>query len=840
MVLLVIGTLFQVISAFGQSEGRVLRVGVYQNAPQVFIAKDGSPRGIYVDILKEIARLEGWKLEFVEGSFTEGLQAVQEGRLDIMTSIAATPDRLKTMDFSKETIVSVWAQLYVRPGFDPQNILDMAGKTVTVMESGILGAGFGKLCKDFDVDCNIVSVVSYDDALQAVHDEKADGAVVNSILGYSRESRYRVVRSSIIFNPFRLQVALPKGQNQDIAAKIDEYLRAWRGTKNSFYFQTLDHWLGLKPEEAQVVPIWVWVMLAGGGGVAVLFFYWIAILRREVKQRQIAETKLSESTHELQKNERRLDLLLELSKAAPKLNEKELLERSLDIAVEVTDSQVGYLHLVNDDQETLTLSTWNKTTLEFCTAAYQDHYPITEAGIWADSFRKMRPVMHNDYQNEKGKKGYPEGHFHLVRHMSAPVTDGVRVSLLIGVGNKETDYTEKDVVALQAVANDIEKMVMRQRSQIKIRKANDLIRQSEEKYRAIFKTSKVGMAMCQMDGSLIEFNQGFLDVVGYTEEEAKKLTYWELTPKEYEDSEAAQLKSLEETGSYGPYEKEYIRNDGSRVPVLLNGAIVTDNEGNRKIWSIVQDISERKQAERDIKEAMLTAENANKAKSEFLANMSHELRTPLNSIIGFSEMMEYEIKGPLPDTYREYSNLITSSGRLLLETVNSILDLAKIEAGKFELHTETVFMEPIVDDVLSLVNNHAKGKGIKLLNQTEEMHELNVDPMRIKQVLLNLLSNAIKFTDQGEIRITNHCDANGHNISVTDSGIGMSEEQIQIALKPFRQVHGTSLSRKYQGTGLGLSLSRQILELHGGKLEISSEIGKGTVVTLHFPPGSAA
>ena len=234
--------------------------------------------------------------------------------------------------------------------------------------------------------------------------------------------------------------------------------------------------------------------------------------------------------------------------------------------------------------------------------------------------------------------------------------------------------------------------------------------------------------------------------------------------------------------------------------------------------------------------ALEQAKQASQSKSEFLANMSHELRTPLNSIIGFSEMMQMEIKGPLPPDYREYTGLITTSGRLLLETVDSILDVAKIEAGRFELKIEPVFMADLVDEALALLSVQAQAKSLALSNRTRDMHYLCVDAVRVKQVLLNTIGNAIKFSDAGEVVIANHCNADGHNITITDGGIGMSPEQVEIALLPFRQVHGTSMARRYQGTGLGLSLSRQIMILHGGDLQVDSDQGHGTRVTLHFPP----
>ena len=252
--------------------------------------------------------------------------------------------------------------------------------------------------------------------------------------------------------------------------------------------------------------------------------------------------------------------------------------------------------------------------------------------------------------------------------------------------------------------------------------------------------------------------------------------------------------------------------------------------------TLISEIEVRKQTEEELHKAKVAAESANKAKSEFLANMSHELRTPLNSIIGFSEMMAYEIKGPLNEAYKEYTGLITRSGRLLLETVNSILDIAKIEAGQLELQRADVSMGDVVNEVIELMDIQAEEKRIALVNDTHDMRHLDVDPVRMKQVFVNIIGNAIKFTDEGSVTIYNHCNDNGHDISIADTGVGMNAEEIEIALKPFRQVHGTSFARRYQGTGLGLSFSKQIMELHGGELLIKSAPGEGTCVTLHFPP----
>jgi signal transduction histidine kinase len=250
------------------------------------------------------------------------------------------------------------------------------------------------------------------------------------------------------------------------------------------------------------------------------------------------------------------------------------------------------------------------------------------------------------------------------------------------------------------------------------------------------------------------------------------------------------------------------------------------------------EIAERRKAEVDLRAAKELAEFANRAKSQFLANMSHELRTPLNAIIGFSDVMLRETFGPLGDArYREYLEDMSRSGAHLLDMINDLLDLAKAEAGKFDLVTETVVVREIVERAMPLVAAQAEASRIRLVNAVAaDLPPIRVDPRRIVQVLLNLLSNAVKFTEAGgTVSVDGFCDGDGNlTISVTDTGIGIAPADVQRVLRPFEQVE-TGYSRRYQGTGLGLPLAVKLMELHGGTLTIESDVGKGTVARLVLP-----
>ena len=235
-----------------------------------------------------------------------------------------------------------------------------------------------------------------------------------------------------------------------------------------------------------------------------------------------------------------------------------------------------------------------------------------------------------------------------------------------------------------------------------------------------------------------------------------------------------------------------------------------------------------------------TAENSSRLKSEFLANMSHELRTPLNAIIGFSDVIGKEVFGPGLPRYREYAHDIGGAGRHLLSLINDILDISKAEAGKLELRFEPTDLGELVQECTQLMRERAAQQDLRLSLSIAALPPLLIDRLRIKQVLLNLLSNAIKFTPEGgAVSIKADRDAVGRVIvCVRDTGIGIAEESIPLAFEPFRQIDST-LSRKYEGTGLGLSLVKTLVELHQGEVRIESTPGEGTAVFVTFPAARA-
>ncbi|HEY9164250.1 MAG TPA: ATP-binding protein, partial [Magnetovibrio sp.] len=258
--------------------------------------------------------------------------------------------------------------------------------------------------------------------------------------------------------------------------------------------------------------------------------------------------------------------------------------------------------------------------------------------------------------------------------------------------------------------------------------------------------------------------------------------------------------------------------------------------------AVGMDLTERKYAEAALEHAMMDARAANKAKSNFLANMSHELRTPLNSIIGFSEMMTTQVMGKLPPTYSEYAGFISTSGHHLLNIINDLLDLSKIEAGMMTLDETEINLADLVSDVVLMLRELATKNDNEILTHFDNEMSLRLkgDRLRVKQVLVNVMGNALKFTKHGTVTVEARQKDGALVLCVSDTGIGMSEHDISVALSPFGQVDGHHLNKRFEGTGLGLPLAEQLMEMHGGVLEIKSEVAKGTVVTLHFPADRTA
>ncbi len=371
------------------------------------------------------------------------------------------------------------------------------------------------------------------------------------------------------------------------------------------------------------------------------------------------------------------------------------------------------------------------------------------------------------------------------------------------------------------------------------RRHQDELRHSHELLLRVIDAVPVRVSATDRNGRFVFANDCFARAMNRPVQAIIGNTLAELQPGEETDA-AMELDRSLIAGETKPaaFEVDVTDPGGEQMVLLTNKAVLDDDVGRPMLVVTVSlDITDRKNAELAVLAAKEVAELANHSKTEFLANMSHELRTPLNAIIGFSQLMADEVLGPLGNAkYTGYARDICNSAEHLLGIINDILDVSKLEAGKFELEEEMIDITQITRNLLHFVADRASALEVTIETDIEnDLPRLRADARKLKQILLNLVTNALKFSQPGS-RVT--LRARTHNgaiiLEVVDRGIGMDETEVTTAITRFGQVAST-WNRKHAGTGLGLPLAIGLVELHDGKLEIRSRKGEGTTVTVTFP-----
>lgn len=358
---------------------------------------------------------------------------------------------------------------------------------------------------------------------------------------------------------------------------------------------------------------------------------------------------------------------------------------------------------------------------------------------------------------------------------------------------------------------------------------------------SIFDASDIGIVVTDHNRRIIRVNDSFVRTYHWARDQIIGEDFLFLVSPDEQDMAKTNHEIYLKSGQRSSGEMKLIKQDGSTANTLFTSATLELSQRRRFQVTTIMDITLRKQMEISLRISKEQADVANHAKSAFLANMSHELRTPMNAIIGFSEMMMKETFGPLGHPkYQEYLGDIHVSAGHLLEIINEVLDMSKIEAGKIELDEQTMDMGGAIESVMRMMASRAFSGGIKMETHiAPDLPGLHADERLIRQILINLVSNAVKFSRPGgqidvSAEIRNERD---FVIVVEDNGIGIPKNKIQQALEPFGQVNDSAhAAKEIQGTGLGLPLAKAMVELHGGYLQLESDLDQGTKVTITFPP----
>ena len=362
----------------------------------------------------------------------------------------------------------------------------------------------------------------------------------------------------------------------------------------------------------------------------------------------------------------------------------------------------------------------------------------------------------------------------------------------------------------------------------------------EQRYRDLFENANDVVFSYDLTGRLIAINAAGKRLLGYSTEQFTQLDLMELVVPEQRESVRQRLEALQSGLAVPPFEME-IATAHSRAILEVSDRIVKQVDGSLIVEAIARDIGQHKQAAAELREAKLLAEASSRAKSEFLANMSHEIRTPMNGVLGMTELV---LSTPVTPDQREWLEMVKSSGAALLTILNDILDFSKIEAGKLDIDPVWFCLYDSIFEAIPALAFQAHQKGLEL---TCEIHpdvpgHVHADPVRIRQILVNLLSNAIKFTDQGEVGLEVTADLREQDqillhFTVRDTGIGIPVDKQRVIFEPFSQADG-STTRRFGGTGLGLTISSQLASLMHGRIWVESNQGEGSCFHLSIPAGT--
>ncbi|HPF01032.1 MAG TPA: PAS domain S-box protein [Bacteroidales bacterium] len=545
----------------------------------------------------------------------------------------------------------------------------------------------------------------------------------------------------------------------------------------------------------------------------------------------ITERKKAEQMQNI--NARRTMALLQLSEMinAP-LNE--ITNFVLEEVISLTGSKIGYLAFLNETEDVLTMHAWSKSAMEECNVSDAPReYLVDKTGLWGESVRQRKPVITNDYSADNPwKKGYPEGHVTLKRHLSVPVFDNDRIVAVLGVGNKEDEYYDECIKQLTILGSAMWSHIARQRVM------KELL-ESREQFRLITENSNDMIVAFDAESGIISYlSPGSGRIKKFDAEDVIQHTFFDFIHPDDLPSILESQKHILSGCDLPLLKHRVMMKDGSFVWYESSVKLVKNAiSGKNEIVAVCRDISEKVKTEQLIQEKEF-AEAANKAKSEFLANVSHEIRNPLNSIVGMAKTLS---RTNFNKDVQEIVEAILTSSDNLLHIINDVLDLSKIEANRIELEDKDFNVNAVFGEVSSVYKSVAEGKGIKfeIRKDASVPARLRGDGNRFRQMVINLTGNAVKFTDKGSVilHVSASTAEDGQTIittEVSDTGIGIKKEDFGKLFHSFTQLD-SSTTKKFSGTGLGLAIVKSFAEMMGGDIKVESEFGHGSRFILTIP-----
>ncbi|MDM8515707.1 response regulator [Desulfobacterales bacterium HSG16] len=583
-------------------------------------------------------------------------------------------------------------------------------------------------------------------------------------------------------------------------------------------------------------------------------------LRAMQKRMKEKNRKLRQAEHVLRKNEERLSTLVKLNQMKASSTQQELADFALEKAIHLTDSQIGYIHFVNPDQKSIQLFSWSKNTLKNCKTVKNAHYPIDLAGVWVDCVRTRNLVIHNDYQKLPGKKGLPDGHIPIKRHMSVPVFDGELIYAIAGVGNKVDPYDESDASQLSLFASSMWEVIQR-------RKVEEKLRENEERFRLTFDQSPIGAALVSLDRRFLRVNETFCKITGYSETELLELTYDQITHPENVETDFSLISQLI-SGKIDKlsHDKQYVRKDGSIVWANVSVGMMRDSAGNPMCrLPMIVDITERRQAE----ESLRMANEKLKTRVNEMSLLNSISRT-MTSTGDFATALEISIRqiGDLLGAYGGSYVLLDEDSQDIkiiahyataddgIDLTDMVIPDMPVSSIIFE-HGKTVIindaqLNPLIAPIQDLIHQRGiqammivplkvPGKVIGAINISSDSrdHNFTAEDVNLVETIAGQLAGAIERASLYESAKTARTEAENANRAKNEFLANMSHEirtPMNAVLGFLRMTmddsglsssHKKNLNTAYDSANLLMSLINDILDvskLENGKVKLDKHI----------------
>ncbi|TRO82320.1 diguanylate cyclase domain-containing protein [Desulfuromonas acetexigens] len=582
-----------------------LRVGVYQNMPLLGYDTDGKAKGLFAELLEEVARREGWELTYLPGSLAESLRRLEVGSLDLVPTVAFSAERAEHFAFGEETVFASWGQIVAPEGAGIETILDLDGKRVAVVKKNIHYDGPQGLLRTAEKFALRLSFVECDDfpgVLRAVRDGHADAGLLGRLEGLAGDDLAHLRKTSVLLSPVSIRVAFAKKGDPALVRAFDASLREWKQSEDSIYQQALARWVG--GEKRSILPEWLPTALrVMGGGLALLVV--VTVFSRVQVRRGLRE--ISQKNHQLETeiDERRqaqndLQWELKVNRAVAELSRLLLHSSALDEITHVileeakslTDSPHGFVGFIDPRSGAMVCPTMTRDIWEACQVPDKKFVFHSFHGLWGWILKERQPILCNDPTTDYRSTGIPGGHVAIRRFVGVPALADGRLLGIIALANAERDYHAKDLELLERLASMYALAIRTMR-------ATQAMRESEARFRAIFELSGVGIATLSPEGHFLQVNPAYCRFLGYSAEEILHKSVEDVTHPE----DLAVTRTLYEEVRQGKrdffaYDKRFVHRSGRDIWGAVTVAWLLDEEGRPEYAvGMVQDITERKLAE---------------------------------------------------------------------------------------------------------------------------------------------------------------------------------------------------------------------------------------------------